>query len=509
MTSTHLRSDPASPTPPAPPTPRGTWLGALALRIHFYAAVFVGPFLLVAALSGALYAMTPQLEKIIYADELTGTQAAAVPLEQQVRAAQDHLGTEALPAAVRPGPEGLTTRVMFADPELGESETRAIFVDPATAAVTGDLTAYGTSGSLPFRTWIDHLHRNLHLGEFGRLYSEVAASWLGIVAVAGVVLWVQRIRRTRKARGLLYPDTRASGRKRLVSLHSVIGIWLSLGFLFLAATGLTWSTYAGANVSELRAAIGWSTPSITTDLGADPAEPGSTDEHVDHGPPLAGGTEAAEDHSGHGEAGAPAGSGAAGRDGFDRSLAAARDADLTAGLIEVKPPAMEGMAWTVTEIDRSWPSQVDAVAVEPGSFTVMDKVVFDDYPFAAKLARWGIDAHMGVLVGVVNQIALTLVALGLAAMIVWGYAMWFRRRPMRSAEGKRAMAGRAPARGALRKAPAWAVVGVLAAAVLVGVFAPLLGITLLAFLVVDALVGHRRRSAGTPSPAGSGTGYST
>ncbi len=44
---------------------------------------------------------------------------------------------------------------MFAAPGLGESESRAIFVDPYTNAVRGDLTVYGTSGASPVRTWVD------------------------------------------------------------------------------------------------------------------------------------------------------------------------------------------------------------------------------------------------------------------------------------------------------------------------------------------------------------------
>jgi len=37
-------------------------LPALFRRLHFYIGVLVGPFLLVAAVSGVLYALTPQIE---------------------------------------------------------------------------------------------------------------------------------------------------------------------------------------------------------------------------------------------------------------------------------------------------------------------------------------------------------------------------------------------------------------------------------------------------------------
>ncbi|XKK39659.1 PepSY domain-containing protein [Nocardiopsis sp. ARC36] len=39
--------------------------------MHFYAAVLVAPFIVVAALTGLLYVYTPQLEQAVHADLLT------------------------------------------------------------------------------------------------------------------------------------------------------------------------------------------------------------------------------------------------------------------------------------------------------------------------------------------------------------------------------------------------------------------------------------------------------
>lgn len=54
------------------------------------------------------------------------------------------------------------------------------------------MTVCGTSGSLPLRTAIDQLHRSLLLGDPGRLYSELAASWLWVAAITGLGLWAIR-----------------------------------------------------------------------------------------------------------------------------------------------------------------------------------------------------------------------------------------------------------------------------------------------------------------------------
>ena len=47
------------------------WLGPLLRRLHFYAGILIGPFILIAALTGAAYAISPTLEKLVYADQLS------------------------------------------------------------------------------------------------------------------------------------------------------------------------------------------------------------------------------------------------------------------------------------------------------------------------------------------------------------------------------------------------------------------------------------------------------
>ena len=69
-------------------------LPALTRRIHFYAGLFIAPFIFIAALSGALYAIAPTLENLVYKDVLTvsapeGGDATEVPLASQIKAAQN------------------------------------------------------------------------------------------------------------------------------------------------------------------------------------------------------------------------------------------------------------------------------------------------------------------------------------------------------------------------------------------------------------------------------------
>jgi uncharacterized iron-regulated membrane protein len=134
-------------------------------------------------------------------------------------------------------------------------------------------------------------------------------------------------------------------------------------------------------------------------------------------------------------------------------------------------------------VQRSWPTKQDAVAVDPTTGEVTDTVRFADYPVLAKLTRWGIDAHTGVLFGIVNQIALMGLALGLILLILWGYRMWWQR-------GRASAFGRPVPRGAWQQVPAYVLVPLMAAITVLGYFVPLLGISLAAFIAVDVVLGE-------------------
>jgi uncharacterized iron-regulated membrane protein len=465
-----------------PPQGRRPWFGPLLRRLHFYAGLLVGPFILVAATSGALYALTPALEPVVYDHELhVPVSDTSLTLGEQVVIAQESVGEDAVLTAVRPAPEpGDTTRVMFGQEGLGPSESRAIFVDPGTGEVRGDLVTYGSSGSLPLRAWVSDLHRSLHLGDPGRLYSELAASWLGIVVTAGLVLWIKRLRAARRLASGARPDgvaqakRRRTGYRRVLSWHTVTGAVVVLGALFLSATGITWSQHGGANVGELRTSLGWLTPAVSTSLSDDAPDAG--DEHAGHG---GGGHE----HTGAANPGT-----------FDAVLAIAQRVNVNTGEVEIRPPAEAGTAWVVQENKSSVPTEGDAVAIDGTAMRVVDRTDVADFPLAAKLTTWGIDLHMGLLFGLANQLVLFVLALGIGSMVVLGYLMWWKRRPTREPRG---LGGPPPARGALRDAPWWGLALVAVVAVGIGLFLPLVGWTLLGFLVLDTVVGLRAARATT------------
>ncbi len=200
----------------------------------------------------------------------------------------------------------------------------------------------------------------------------------------------------------------------------------------------------------------------------------------------------ADEHAEHKQSGMPmpdnpAASVSISPEQFDAVVHTARAAGISAGKIEIRPTTRADKAWTVSEIDRRWPTQVDSVSVDPRSYALLDKVEFAQFGLLAKLTRWGVDAHMGVLFGLPNQLILAAFALGLCVMIVMGYRLWWLRRP---AAGQ----GPHPAETLIYHWRQLSLSGRFAVSVCTVALAlslPLMGISLLVMLVIDAIRWQR------------------
>ena len=383
-----------------------TALRSFIQRIHFYGGMFVGPFILIAALTGCLYAVAPSLEKVVYHDVLTvPTVEKPLSLEEQIQAAQhehpDMPVTQVWPATTPTD----STRVLVSDDSIDESLQRTVFIDPATAKIIGDYPTYSGIGEMPLRRWISSLHESFHLGKVGKLYSELAASWLWVMARGGLYMWWIRRRPKNKATAKSTPQQpKRSARSKATRLHSTIGAWIFIGLLGLSATGITWSGLAGNNVDSLVERMNWKATPINTALHGTTAE---THEHTGH-----------EGHAGHGVGGASSSASVAAD--AERVLATGRAEGLT-GPLRLYPPEDAHSAWQVSERWVEWRTTSDAVSVDGATGEVIDRQPFSSLPLFSKLSSWGIYLHMGIMFGLPLQIALLALGLATAALVVLGY----------------------------------------------------------------------------------------
>lgn len=490
---------------------RGGSVRAMIHRMHFYAGVFVGPFILIAAVTGLLYAAAPSIESIVDHDKMYVPASDVhshqrVDVTDQIRtAAERHPNLTFSGVQIR-NDDRATTRVLFNDPSLpSKSYRRVVMVNPYTGEVVGDTVQFGSSSSLRFREWTDRAHRNLFLGEPGRIYAETAAAWLGVLTVSGLVMWWRKVYDKNKKKRATGSESYSSskpltGRPKSMRRHAIIGTWACLGMLFLTATGLTWSKYAGAQIADWRVQLNWAKPTPDTTVSQSVGSPDAFMDHSHHG--------GHGDHSGHGgmssdsPALTPHDSVLEAQNHVDTVMSSAKQAGIKASF-EATAPAAPGEAWTVTDLRVPWYFSHDSVSVDGETGRVVDTVWFKDWPFAAKLAEWGIQLHMGILFGIMSQVALGALAIMICIIVVRGYMMWWQRRPTRNRNGFRSNFGRAPRRGAWRRS---SIIGFAVAAILLigyGLLAPLFAISALAFLALDIVIGFVIRWKGRRDHVGS------
>jgi uncharacterized iron-regulated membrane protein len=458
-----FEDEPATQVPEASTTPAGqpstvplrTAVALLARRVHFMAGLIVAPFLAVMCLTGLAYAFTPQINDLLYSREFFVENATGPtrPLAEQVGAAlAAHPEGKVSSVLTAPEPDR-TTRVVLSVPGLQpgdafSAEMLTVYVDPYTTKVTGELVTI--SNEPPSQSWLRDLHSSLHLGDVGSFYSEFVASWLPVIILFGLVLWLTQRRRKNRLRQTVFPSVgKAAGPVRLRNLHGALGLWLTVGLLAISVTGLTWSTYAGARVDQAIEALDAKSPSLTAPKVVPPA--------------------------------------GAERITVDRAVEVARAEGLE-GELTITPPAAPDKAFKISETAKGLPIQKDSIAIDPYSGATTGHIGWDDYPFLSKLTTLGIQAHSGTLLGLVNQIALALLAIGALVLLALGYRMWWKRRPTG---------------GSLAPPPVWrrmpqpVVFTLVLVAVGIGWAMPVFGVTLVAFIVLDSMINaNKRRRAG-------------
>ena len=277
-------------------------------RIHLWAAVIATPFTLVAALTGMLYVLTPQIEAFAYAalDHVSPT-AAMAPLDASVAAARTAAPAGwQLQSVLPPYAAGDTVKAVFEPPRASAAGAPAqpghaehaghaghaghsghqltapapapastarvaraaasaltVYVDPATARVVGSMR-----GEERFGHWAKRLHSRLLQGDGWRWMIELAASAMMVMLISGLLLWwPASVKQAVPRAGL-------RGRAAWKQWHGTLGAALAVLTLVIVATGLTWSLYAGAQIRSARDMLGQASPRPPLHLASGvPVEP--------------------------------------------------------------------------------------------------------------------------------------------------------------------------------------------------------------------------------------------
>ncbi|WP_454827344.1 PepSY-associated TM helix domain-containing protein [Paraburkholderia xenovorans] len=476
-------------------------------RWHFYAGLFVMPFLVVLAITGTVYCFQPQIEPLLYPQRLIVTPQATprLPAEALLAKARSAMprGASAVTAVVDSDPRRSAEFVF----RLADGGKQSVYVNPYTGAVLGTLSV-----ERRFMQVDRMLHRKLLLGKPGELLMELAACWTLVMIGTGVALWWPREKTT--ARSALLPRFTLKGRPLWKNIHTVMGIWLALGALAFVLTGLPWTGSWGKQFKALATAANLGAPpgswgglalrSTLPGAGgmqaakADPrAQNAAHDEHAAHGghpaasagmdsmpgmvmddlplplTPWAVGNTPVPDS-------ASAGAGPAHPLPLGRVVALAASLGVTDGYNIVLPTSVNGV-YTVSYFPAD-PKDERTLYIDQYSGAILKDIRYSDYGAVSKAVSYGTSLHMGRYFGLANQLLCTAISLGLAAMAVTGCVMWWKRRPQRSLGAPSRERAAPPMRG-------WKT-----GLVLLGVVFPLMGSTLLAVWLADRAIFGRERA---------------
>ncbi|WP_417691451.1 PepSY-associated TM helix domain-containing protein [Roseibium sp.] len=440
-----------------------------AWRWHFYAGLFVAPFLLILAVTG----MTMML--IGYFDGREGERitvdvpasAQALPLTEQSQVVLNSFPGSKLVEWIRAPQLDRVNVFRIARADGGQS---MVAVDPYAGNVVDSWNR--RDGWYDFA---DNVHGELLLGTTGDTIIEIAAGFAIVLVITGLYMWWPRERSFLRT---IIPDLRGQERDKLKSLHLSVGAILSVFLVLFLISGMSWTGVWGGKIIQA-----WSTfPTAKWDNVplSDDTHAALNHDHKEDMPWALEQTPLPASGSDVGAAGIPEGkpidlnsiAELATRLGFDSRY-------------RVSFPRGEAGVWTMNQdtmsADAEDPFADKTVHVDQFTGKVLADVRFADYSLAGKAMAVSIPLHMG-LVTVWNLLLNVIVCLGVIGLSLTGVIMWWLRRPKK-------MSARLFAPQLPQDMPHWK--NAMLVMLIVSLAFPLVGATLIGLLVLDVLLLSR------------------
>lgn len=371
---------------------------------HFYAGLIFAPFLLILAVTGAVYLFKPQFETFLYSDYYQVTESGEkVSAAEQVQAAEAEYPS-AVTTAFRPG-ESPTRSSEVKLQNGGDSLT--VFVNPYSGETMGSLNDEDR-----IMDKIEEIHGELMAGTTGDRIVELAASWAVVLIGTGLYLWLPN--RKKGPGGVWFPRLNKGKKIFRRDLHAVPAFWISAGMLFLIMTGLPWSGFWGTNFQNMATNTGegyppsiWTGSAPTSDIETkDIAEVPWAAETLDV---------PASDIQGL----TPV--------SINDVVQKAEQLDVHSSYSVYYPDTPEGV-YTLSAFP---PRAQDEATVHIDQYTgaVLANYQFDDYGWLGKTVALGITLHKGTQFGLFNQLLSLLICLGIILVVVSGFYLWLKKNP--------------------------------------------------------------------------------
>lgn len=408
-------------------------------RWHFYAGIFVIPFMLLLSVTGGIYLFKTEFEQWWYRDLLTvSPQGARIPAERIVSSVVAANPNFSLVGYSPASSDSSTVRVILtprkasaATPKGGGHEShdaggggggggdddpfqtraREFYVNPYNGQVLGSLT----TGDRIMQT-VRNIHGKLLSGGIGEIVIETAAGWMAMLLVSGLYLFWPR--QGGGVWGTLLPRLRSGQRLFWRDMHSVPAFYTTVFLVVILVTGMPWTIVAGAGIKQASGSARGGPPGARADRF--------------HSQPVASQSGSVQDWF----SSFPEATGAK-----LRSIPPAKPGQISLGHVTVIAEA-SGLAhpfqialprgphgvYSVRTLPRD-PRQTAFLHVDQYSGKVLGDVRFDAMKPMAQAVSMGIALHEGRLFGFWNQMLGVLACLGAFTLSGSAAVLWWKRRP--------------------------------------------------------------------------------
>ena len=222
---------------------RSKTLYFLTWRWHFYAGLFVIPFMLMLSVTGLVMLLDDELESALYPESLvvqSGGISTMVSIGEQLKSVETQYPDATVTQFIAAKSEALPNRF-----SVNLLDGRSVFatVDPYTGEVVGEIPR-----SESWYQLANDIHGTLLVGDWGDYLIEVATSLSVLLLVSGIYLWLPRDNASKA--GFLKIRTSCGPRILMRDLHANLGGTLSLVLLLFLLSGLAWAGFWGGKMVQ-------------------------------------------------------------------------------------------------------------------------------------------------------------------------------------------------------------------------------------------------------------------
>ena len=443
-------------------------------RWHFLAGLVVCPFAILLSITGSIYLFKPQIDN--YQEASINALAPVVEQGSPALASGTHIQ-----ALLARHPESHFKRLILAKPGDRSLEIELVNADSEKViywvdSISGQVLASKNSDQR-FMQLVKKLHSELLLGNLGSYVVELMASWLIILVITGLYLWLSKPDNRKAAKKLVSPQVSGvASDKKWRSLHGVVGLWFTVPIILLLLSGLPWTQLWGAGFDKVKAMAGWQGPGQVWFVTLQSERPDgealkipesslweiSSDPHAHHSETAAGGVSSS--HLG----------------ALDLSIldVIEHKPQVVAMIppVQIAPPKPNNGVWTV----RSMPGQRsdrETIHFDQYSAQQIQRIGFEDHHPLEQFVSQGVALHEGALFGWLNQLLGLLTALAITCISCFGLYAWWLRKPKEDAAVDDSVDS-PPSKG------------LFAGIVLLGILLPAAGISFVVIYIVERFAGR-------------------